>query len=47
LEATEKDKFEFKQAGVILEFNLTDKTMILKQGGGIFNLEVYSPPEPL
>jgi len=39
LEATAKDKFEFKQAGVILEFNSTDKTMILRQGGGIFNFE--------
>jgi len=39
LEATAKDKFEFKQAGVILEFNPTDKTMILKQGGGVFNFE--------
>ena len=34
LEATEKDKFKFDQAGVILEFNPTVKTMILKQGGG-------------
>jgi len=39
LEATAKDKFEFKQAGVVLEFNPTDKTMILKQGGGVFNFE--------
>jgi hypothetical protein len=37
LEATEKDKFKFDQAGVVLEFNPTDKSMILKQGGGIFN----------
>ena len=37
LEATANDKFEFKQAGVILEFNPTDKAMILKQGGGVFN----------
>lgn len=36
LEATEKDKFKFDQAGVILEFNPTDKKMILKQGGGTF-----------
>ncbi|HEY5407465.1 MAG TPA: serine hydrolase domain-containing protein [Ginsengibacter sp.] len=35
LEATEKDKFKFDQAGVVLEFNPTDKTMVLKQGGGI------------
>jgi CubicO group peptidase (beta-lactamase class C family) len=36
LEATEKDKFKFDQAGVVLEFNPTEKTMILKQGGGQF-----------
>lgn len=36
LGATEKDKFKFDQAGVVLEFNPTDKTMILKQGGGQF-----------
>jgi CubicO group peptidase (beta-lactamase class C family) len=36
LEATEKDNFKFDQAGVVLEFNPNDKTMILKQGGGIF-----------
>ena len=39
LEATAKDKFEFKSASVVLEFNTTDKTMILKQGGGAFNFE--------
>ena len=39
LEATSKDKFEFQQAGLVLEFNPSDKTMILKQGGGIFNYE--------
>jgi CubicO group peptidase (beta-lactamase class C family) len=37
LEATDKDKFKFDQAGIVLEFNPTDKSMILKQGGGIFN----------
>ena len=37
LEATEKDKFEFVRAGIILEFNPTDKTMVLKQGVGVFN----------
>ena len=37
LETTEKDKFEFVQAGIILEFNPTDKTMVLKQGGGVFS----------
>ena len=34
LEASEKDKFKFDQAGVVLEFNPTEKTMVLKQGGG-------------
>ena len=37
LDATAEDKFEFRPAGVILEFNPTDKTVILKQGGKIFN----------
>ncbi|MBN2280672.1 MAG: beta-lactamase family protein [Candidatus Marinimicrobia bacterium] len=36
LEATEKDQFTFDQAGIVLEFNPADKTMILKQGGGQF-----------
>ena len=34
LEATEKDKFKFDQAGAEFEFNPSDKTMILFQGGG-------------
>ena len=34
LEATEKDKFKFDQAGAAFEFNLAEKTMILSQGGG-------------
>jgi CubicO group peptidase (beta-lactamase class C family) len=34
LEATEKDKFTFEQAGVIMEFDPDKKTMILKQRGG-------------
>ena len=37
LEAIGKDKFEFVQAGAVIEFNPTDKTMVLKQGGGVFN----------
>lgn len=37
LEATDQDQFKFEPAGVVLEFNPTDKKMILKQGGGIFN----------
>lgn len=36
LEATEKDKFKFDQAGVVMEFNIESKTMVLKQGGGEF-----------
>ena len=36
LGATEKDKFKFDRAGVVLEFSPTDNTMILKQGGGQF-----------
>ncbi len=39
LEATAKDKFEFKQAGIVMEFNPSNKTMILKQGGGEFSFE--------
>jgi len=39
LGAIAKDKFEFRRAGVILEFNPSDKTMILRQGGGVFNFE--------
>ncbi len=34
LEATEKDKFKFDKAGVVLEFNPPEKTMLLKQSGG-------------
>jgi D-alanyl-D-alanine carboxypeptidase len=36
LEASEKDKFKFDQAGVVLEFNPEKNEMILKQGGGVF-----------
>lgn len=36
LEATEKDKFKFDQAGVIMEFNPDKNEMTLKQGGGNF-----------
>ncbi len=34
LEATDKNKFKFDQAGAKFEFNPTDKKMILFQGGG-------------
>jgi CubicO group peptidase (beta-lactamase class C family) len=34
LEATEKDKFKFDQAGAKFEFNPAEKTMILLQKGG-------------
>ena len=36
LEATEKDKFKFEQAGIIMEFIPGTNTMILRQGGGQF-----------
>lgn len=36
LEATEKDKFKFDQAGIVMEFNPSEKTMLLKQRGGQF-----------
>lgn len=36
LEATEKNKFKFDQAGVVLEFVPSENKMILKQGGGVF-----------
>lgn len=36
LEAAEKDKFKFDQAGLVLEFNPSDKTMLLKQAGGVY-----------
>jgi hypothetical protein len=38
LDATEKDKFEFKQAGIVLEFDSNNKQMTLRQGG-IFKLK--------
>ncbi len=34
LEATDKDKFKFDQVGAKFEFNTSEKTMILFQGGG-------------
>jgi len=37
LEATEKDKFEFEPASIIMEFNPNRKTMILKQSGVTFH----------
>lgn len=36
LEATEKDKFAFDVAGILLEFNPQQNQMTLKQGGGSF-----------
>ncbi len=39
LEATEKDKFKFDQAGAVFEFNPAEKTMVLKQGGGQFTFK--------
>ena len=37
LEATEKDKFKFDQAVIVMEFYSADNKMKLKQGGGTFN----------
>lgn len=37
LEATEKNKFKFEKAGVVIEFNPKEKTMVLKQGGGTYS----------
>jgi D-alanyl-D-alanine carboxypeptidase len=36
LEATAKDKFKFETAGVVMEFNPTEQSMLLKQMGGVF-----------
>lgn len=36
LEAVDKNKFKFDPAGIKLEFNPEEKTMVLKQGGGVF-----------
>ncbi|MCE7060647.1 serine hydrolase [Dyadobacter sp. CY343] len=37
LEATDKHKFKFDAAGLVMEFNPTEKKMILRQGGGVFD----------
>jgi hypothetical protein len=37
LETTEKNKFKYRQEGIVIEFNPTEKTMILKQYGRTFN----------
>lgn len=39
LEATEKDKFNFYRAGLVLIFNPSENSMILKQRGGEFTLK--------
>jgi len=36
LDATEKDKFKFDAAGVVLEFDTSKNEMTLKQGGSEF-----------
>lgn len=36
LEATAKDKFKFEKAGVVIEFNPTKGSLVLKQNGGEF-----------
>ena len=37
LQATEKDKFSYADQGIILDFNPTKRTMILKQSGQVFS----------
>ncbi|MDR2084180.1 MAG: beta-lactamase family protein [Bacteroidales bacterium] len=37
LETTEKDKFEFAEEGIILEFNQNNKTLVVKQGNRILS----------
>ena len=39
LEPSGKDVFKFDQAGVVMEFNPANGTMILKQGGGQFEFK--------
>lgn len=36
LEATERDKFEFNQAGIIIEFDTAKREFTLRQGGGSY-----------
>jgi CubicO group peptidase (beta-lactamase class C family) len=36
LDATDKDKFKFDPAGIIIEFNADKKELTLKQGGGVY-----------
>lgn len=38
LEATEKDKFKFDMAGIVMEFETEKNQMTLKQGGGVYIL---------
>ncbi|MDO6517375.1 serine hydrolase domain-containing protein [Zobellia uliginosa] len=40
LEAVENDIFEFSAAGIRMEFDPENKTMLLKQGGGVFNYKM-------
>ena len=37
LEETAQDKYKFEIAGIIIEFNPTDKKMVFKQGGGVYH----------
>lgn len=37
LQATGENKFEFSQAGIVLEFDPAKNAMVLKQGGGKYN----------
>ena len=36
LEATSEHTFKFTQGGIVMEFNPGNRTMTLKQGGGVF-----------
>ena len=38
LKPTEKDKFEFDKAGIVIEFDTANNQMDLKQGGKTFKL---------
>jgi hypothetical protein len=38
-QVTRKDKFSYTDEGIIIEFNSTDMTMILKQSGQIYSFK--------
>ena len=45
LVATEKDKFEFAEEGIILEFNPIDKAMAFTEGGKTYTFKKNEKPE--